>query len=96
MQNLNKETLKTIEIIGIGYGKEVKEGEKYLQETVVNMWDFAPKEAFTYYSVNGSQMILKEYTKTGKDTFTTRTLLKEDITDSIKNALVAKGQRVIK
>ncbi|MBS1641568.1 MAG: hypothetical protein JSR11_03735 [Bacteroidetes bacterium] len=85
-----------IEIIGVGYGKEVNEGESYLQETVINMWSFAPDSAFTYYSANGSLMILQEYTKTGKDTFNTRTLLKEEVTTEIKNVLVVKGQCVFK
>ena len=85
-----------VEIIGVGYGKDVNIGESYLQETVVNMWSFAADGAFTYYSANGSQMILQEYLKTGKDTYSTRTLSKEEITTDIKNALVAKGQRVLK
>lgn len=85
-----------VEIIGVGYGKDVNIGESYLQETVVNMWSFAPDGAFTYYSANGSQMVLQEYTKTAKDTYSTRTLSKEEITTDIKNALVAKGQRVLK
>jgi len=31
-----------IEIIGVGYGKDVNIGESYLQESVVNMWDSPP------------------------------------------------------
>ena len=85
-----------IEIIGVGYGKEVAIGESYLQESVVNMWSFAPDGAFTYYSANGSQMILQECIKTGKDTYKSRTLSKDEVTVEIKNALVAKGQRVLK
>lgn len=41
-------------------------------------------------------MILQEITKTGKDTYKSRTLSKDEVTVEIKNALVSKGQRVLK
>lgn len=44
-----------VEIIGVGYGKDVEQGESYLQESVINMWSFAPDGAFTYYS----EMVVK-------------------------------------
>lgn len=85
-----------IEIIGVGYGKDVNIGENYLQESVVSMWDFPPQGAFTYYSASGSTMILRNVTKTGKDTYTSIPLSIEEVGDDIKKALVAKGQRVLK
>lgn len=84
-----------IDIIGVGYGKDVNIGDSYLQESVVNMWDFAPEGAFTYYSKNGSQMILLEYTKTGENTYHTRPLLVDEITEGIKKSLTEKGQQII-
>ncbi len=85
-----------IEIIGVGYGKDVNIGESYLQESVVNMWDFPPKGAFTYYSASGSTMILRNVIKTGKDTYTSIPLSIDEVGEDIKKALVAKGQRVLK
>lgn len=84
----------SIEIIGIGYGKNVKIGESYLQESVINMWDFPPKEAFVYYSANGSQMIIQEVTKTGDNTYKSRTLSPDEVTIEMKNTLTSKGQKI--
>lgn len=87
----------SVEIIGTGYGKkdeDLKVGDTYLQECVVNMWDFPPEDAFVYYSKNGHQMVLKEYTKTAERTYKTRTLQPNEITKEIENRLLEKGNEV--
>ena len=87
----------SIEIIGTGYGKkdeDLKVGDTYLQECVVNMWDFPPEDAFVYYSANGHQMVLKEYTKTAERTYKSRALQPNEITKEIENILLEKGNEV--
>lgn len=58
---------KVIEIISTGAHKEVEIGDKFLQESVVNMWDGVPTNVFTYY-YNIDNMIIRkvlhEVTKT--------------------------------
>lgn len=80
-----------MEIIGVGYGKQIEIGESYLQECVVNMWDFPPKGAFVYFSRNGTQMILRRYTKISKDTYQAPALLEKEVTQEMKEALRFKG-----
>jgi hypothetical protein len=87
----------SVEIIGTGYGKkdeDLKVGDTYLQECVVNMWDFPPADAFVYYSANGHQMVLKEYTKTAERTYKARVLQPNEITKEIENCLLEKGNEV--
>ena len=87
----------SVEIIGSGYGKkneDLKVGDTYLQECVVNMWEFPPKDAFVYYSANGHQMVLREYTKTAEMTYKSRALQPNEITKEIENRLIEKGNEV--
>lgn len=78
------EAKKDIEIIGAGYDKSVNIGDSYIKESVVNMWDLPPDGAFVYFSENGCQMILQEYTKTGEGVYRIKTLLSSEITEDIK------------
>lgn len=87
----------SVEIIGVGYGKkneDLKIGDTYLQESVVNMWEFPPEDAFVYYSKTGHQMVLKEYTKISKNSYTAITLQPSEITKEIENRLLEKGNNV--
>ncbi len=85
----------SIHIVGTGYTKSVEIGESFLQECVINRWDFAPEESFVYYSASGSQMILQEITKVSSDKFNAKYLKQEEITKEIADALVAKGNRIL-
>lgn len=45
-----------VEIIQSGYCKkdsDLKIGDSYIQEDVVSIWDFPPKNVFVYYSGKG-------------------------------------------
>lgn len=55
------------------------------------MWDFPPKGAFVYFSRNGTQMILRRYTKISKDTYQAPALLEKEVTQEMKEALRFKG-----
>jgi hypothetical protein len=87
----------SIEIIGTGYHKNVEIGEKFLQESVVNMWDSVPTNVFTYY-YNIDDMIIRkvlhEVTKTSVNGYSYHVLTIDEITDEIKNKLIEKGNKL--
>ena len=88
---------KVIEIIGTGYHKNVEIDDKFLRESVVNMWDSVPTNVFTYY-YNIDDMIIRkvlhEVTKTSVNGYSYRVLTIDEITDEIKNKLIEKGNKL--
>lgn len=81
--------IRIMEIIGTGYGKNVQIGESYIWENVINMWDFPPKEAYTY-RVNGITFTLIELTKTSDKGYNSRTLSKDEVTEEMIKCLEVK------
>lgn len=83
--------VENMQIIGVGYGG--KAGETCLQQEVINIWDSEPKDAAIFINSSG-RVYLSARTIDENDKITGyRVILKEEISDIIKNKMAQRGYK---
>lgn len=82
-----------MEIVGIGYAKELKPGESYLQIEVVNIWDSPPIGAFTFYE-GSSVYYLTKRSCINQDENEYRVVTESNVTKEIVDKMAERGYNV--